>query len=225
MVTCGVDTCTMEGSVALWRDGTITRAETSGGESHSRWLFRAVDRLLRDASLRLLDVEGWAVAIGPGSFTGLRIGIASVKGFAVSFGRPAVGVVSLEAMASAMSVEHPDRRLVPVIDARKGEVYYGVYRAIGPHALECVEGPVAGKPEQAAEAARGGVLAGKGMELCRPFVGSDTELIAIPPMAPEVARIGFRLLSEGRGREPDALQPLYLRASEAELMRAKRERR
>ncbi len=211
-----IDTSTQHGSVALAHKGIVLGIEASRGESHSVWLLRACDRVLRAAGVKKSDIEGYAVAIGPGSFTGLRIGIATAKGLAAASGRRCAGVVSLEAMAASVLEKQPHQLLVPVIDARKGEVYYAVYRSYG-ESLEVVHPPAAGWPENVAELARGGILTGTGAELCRPFIGSETEIISLSAVAPEIARLGARILTAGQGIGPEALEPLYLRKSEAEL--------
>src|SRR6266851_56323 len=122
MRVLAVDTSTMAGGVALLEDERVV------GESlldvrttHSERLMLAVDRALADARWTAESLDGLAVAIGPGSFTGLRIGLAAVKGLALALDRPIAAIPTLDAMASGLP--WAARPVCPVIVARKGEVY------------------------------------------------------------------------------------------------------
>jgi tRNA threonylcarbamoyl adenosine modification protein YeaZ len=122
-----LDTSSLAGSVAILRDETTlgvisTRAE----ENYSSRIFRHLEFLLIDLTLKLADFDLFAVSAGPGSFTGLRVGLTAVKGWAEVYGKPVVGVSTLEAVA----FQARDGRavLVPALDARRGQIYFGVYR-------------------------------------------------------------------------------------------------
>ena len=122
-----LDTSSLAGSVAILRDETTlgvisTRAE----ENYSSRIFRHLEFLLTDLTLKLADFDMFAVSAGPGSFTGLRVGLTAVKGWAEVYRRPVVGVSTLEAVA----FQARDGRavLVPALDARRGQMYFGVYR-------------------------------------------------------------------------------------------------
>lgn len=130
VIVLGIDTSTAAGSVALARDEQIAGMEVSTTESHSTWLLKAIHTLLDRTAISLQLIDGIAVVVGPGSFTGLRIGMTTAKGLAAAGHKPCAGVVSLEAMAATMAQHRPDALLVPAIDARKGEVYFGIYRLV-----------------------------------------------------------------------------------------------
>jgi tRNA threonylcarbamoyladenosine biosynthesis protein TsaB len=122
-----VDTASGSGSVAV-ADGDNYLAEiaTARRETHSRYLMTLIDRALQLSGLSLKEIDGFAVTAGPGSFTGLRIGISTVKGLAWVTQKPAVGISSLEALAVQAA---PTCRLVcSMLDARNQEVYFGRYR-------------------------------------------------------------------------------------------------
>src|SRR5512145_407600 len=108
------------------------RAPATGfGGGHSARLPQALLDLLAANGRALADVEGWAAGIGPGSFTGLRIGLATLKGLAYAQRRPLAGASSLAAMALEAAPSAPTGALlVPLLDAKKGEVYAGFYRAV-----------------------------------------------------------------------------------------------
>ncbi len=121
LLTLGVDTSTERRSVALVRAGLML-AETSSGlrEGGSANLLSDIDRVLSSAGIKLREVELYAAAVGPGSFTGLRSGLATVKGLALTTGRPAVGVQTLHALAYCV---RPAPRVVSLIPAGRGEVF------------------------------------------------------------------------------------------------------
>ncbi|MEJ5357695.1 MAG: tRNA (adenosine(37)-N6)-threonylcarbamoyltransferase complex dimerization subunit type 1 TsaB [Desulfobacterales bacterium] len=125
-----LDTSTRSCSVALLAD-TELLVETAVRlpETHSAHLLALVEHAMRLAGWRPADLDGVGVCVGPGSFTGLRIGIATAKGMAFAAGIPCVGVGSLEALAASLLPR--DERICCLIDARRGELYCALYRAEG----------------------------------------------------------------------------------------------
>ena len=110
----------------MLRGGEVLADGTAGpGRDHAEILLPLVDRVLREAGVALREIEAFAVAIGPGSFTSLRVGLATVKGLAFGTAQPVAAVSSLAALAwSAGASEAP---LVPLLDARRGEIYAAIY--------------------------------------------------------------------------------------------------
>jgi tRNA threonylcarbamoyladenosine biosynthesis protein TsaB len=122
-----LDTSSPSGSLAVLRDDNLIGAvATSTSEIYSSRVFRHLEFLLAELSLRLEDFDLFAVAAGPGSFTGLRVGLTAVKGWAEVYRKPIAAISALEAVA-AQSRQRVST-LVPVLDARRGELYFGVYR-------------------------------------------------------------------------------------------------
>src|SRR5512145_577200 len=154
MLLAAVETSTLELSCALVEvaaggrprvlAATAERAAATGkGGGHGARLPQALLDLLAAAGRTLADVDGYAVGLGPGSFTGLRIGLATLKGLAYAQRRPIAGVSSLAAMALAAAPGAPEGSvLVPLLDARKAEVYAGFYRAV-PGGVERLQPEVA----------------------------------------------------------------------------------
>ena len=123
-----VDTATRACSVALAdRDGTIAELNYFHGQTHSKHLAALVAALLDMASMQIDDVDAFAVDAGPGTFTGLRIGLATIKGLADATRKPVVGVSSLDALADQAGFSA--RRICCMLDARRGEVYTARYAA------------------------------------------------------------------------------------------------
>jgi tRNA threonylcarbamoyladenosine biosynthesis protein TsaB len=218
MRVLAVDTSTMAGGVALVEDARVV------GESlldvrttHSERLMVAVDRALTDARWAPETLDGLAVAVGPGSFTGLRIGLATVKGLALALDRPIAPVPTLDAMAAG--VPWASRPVCTLLVARRDEVFACLYRWDG----------VAMRREWDYVALSPAALAAR---LAEPVlgVGDGVALIDSPwltpvwpvrrgPSAAVVGWLGAERLRRGESVAPAELLPLYLRPSEAELKR------
>ena len=138
MLILALDTTSAVGGASLYRDQEcVAHAENEGpANAYSVALFQMVDRLLSQAALSLSSIDLFAVANGPGSFTGIRIGVAATLGWAQAFQRPARGVSVLDAMVEQAAPEN--EWAVPLLDARKGEFFLGLYRR-----LQTATGPAA----------------------------------------------------------------------------------
>lgn len=218
-----IDTATEVCGIGLWMDGDM-RAELSlaHGQTHARHLMAGIQAVLELAGVALTDVEALAVTHGPGSFTGLRIGLSTVKGLAMAMNRPAVGISSLEALA--FQAEGTEDLICPMIDARRKEVYWSLYRRTA-QGLEPME------PEQV------GPAVGAATRIKAPcqFIGSGARVyrnllegtLAVPGRwSPDdhsairvsaVARLAVQRLEGDTAYDINALRPAYLRRSDAEL--------
>jgi tRNA threonylcarbamoyladenosine biosynthesis protein TsaB len=225
-----LDTSSPAGSLAVLRDETIVGGiSTNTQEAYSSRIFRHLEFLLGEVKLRVDDFDLFAVAAGPGSFTGLRVGLTAAKGWAEAYGKPIAAVSALEAIA-AQSVSNSEF-LVPVLDARRGEIYFGFYRRL--------------------ESAAGRELALEGDECSMPpedFLkilidrrGANLTIVSPTPealasvasrletdslrlervsgtLAPLIGRIGFRLAKQGRVCDSLTLDANYVRRSDAEVL-------
>lgn len=227
MLVLAFDTTTPDGSVALLSDGLLLgEVGTSGASSHSLRLFPAIDFLLRQLSLGVKDVDAFAVAAGPGSFTGIRVGLSTAKGLALAADKLIAAVSTLKALALK---GHSEERqsVAAMVDARKGEVFAGLFIRKRGGGLEAVVPEAAYKPDNFLN-----LLPKKGQIS---FIGSGAiayreKIIAyfgdralFPSrslyIAREVGLIGFQLLREGKGVRPRELEPIYYRPSQAEEKR------
>ncbi|HET8540574.1 MAG TPA: tRNA (adenosine(37)-N6)-threonylcarbamoyltransferase complex dimerization subunit type 1 TsaB [Anaeromyxobacter sp.] len=194
---------------------------------HGAALPQALVDLLRAEGLAIPDVEGFAVGLGPGSFTGLRVGLATWKGLAYANRRPIAGASSLAAMALGAARDAADGALlVPLLDARKGEVYAGFYRSRG-GGIVALADEVAVPPEALAERVRGvagaeaAVAFGEGYDAYAQVLGAvlprlATE-VATPPAGALAALVSERLAGAAFDAQAlFALEPHYVRPSEAE---------
>jgi tRNA threonylcarbamoyladenosine biosynthesis protein TsaB len=228
-----IETSTVTGAVALLEAGrVVAESRVSIAVTHGERLMAAIDGVLRSARWELADVQAFAVALGPGSFTGLRIGLSTVKGLAFATGKPVVGVPTLDALAWRLPYcAYP---VCPVLDARKNEVYAALYRTREGW-LELLEAPRAVPPATLAEELRDatqGPLVFVG-DAVLPFgtvfvevLGSRALLAPADlrlPSAVTVGELGASALARGEPADPADLVPLYVRPSEAELARERRQ--
>ena len=221
-----IESATRVMSVAVLEGETLlAEISTFDERVHSERLLPAVDQLLRIADLSLDQIEAFAVSIGPGSFTGLRIGLATLKGLALGSDRPAVAVPSLAALTlAAAGAVGP---VAALLDARREEVY-----------AVCLEGPgEIGAPLIADAVFTAEELAVALPGACTVVVGEDAERVAgaateragrgvvLLPAALGRARafhtglLGARLLARGEGQPAEDLVPRYVRRAEAEVRR------
>ena len=229
MLVLALDTSTRAGSCALTRDGTVIGEHgTDAAMSHDAQLPAALMRTLERAGVALGDVEVYAVAIGPGSFTGLRVGIATMQGLAFAAGKPLVGVSAFDALARIAG-----RGLVATwIDASRGEVYAALYEnglEIEPPAVEHPDAIVRRLGSDPGDA-RGwgltpitfiGEAAGVYASMILSAMG-DHARIATPPaplLAGTIAAIAAESARAGHTPPPHAIRPLYVRRPDAELAR------
>lgn len=130
MTIFALDTSSKAASCALWRDDTLLgEFFLNIGLTHSQTVLPLADSLLRHTGLTMAQVDVFAVTTGPGSFTGLRIGIAAVKGMAMATDKPCAGVSTLESLA--MNVSAFRGAILPVMDARRNQFYSGLFRCKG----------------------------------------------------------------------------------------------
>lgn len=240
MIILSFDTTSAQGGAALSRDLQILGELRAGGSAnYSVQLFEMTNRLLALEGLRLPDVELFAVATGPGSFTGIRVGLAAAQGWARALGRPVRGVSVFEAMLA--QANPPGSIAVPLLDARRGEFYLGVFRhgaqtPITPspgHWTQQGDGLVLDPARIAAlmdelESGRGGGVTfvfheddNAAGELCqRLSAGREPggQPISVPGFLPgAIARVAWQTAGEGRLQGPDDLDAYYIRRSDAEL--------
>jgi tRNA threonylcarbamoyladenosine biosynthesis protein TsaB len=225
----GIETATRTGGIAILTEKGVVAEYTLNIEvTHSERLMSTVDRVLRDTGIALAAIDGFAVSIGPGSFTGLRIGISTAKGLAFTTEKPVMAVPTLKALAWNL----PDAAIpiCPLLDARKKEVYAAVYR-LQQGVIDTVMGESV-LPIQALQKKTAGqmLFTGEGALLFRKelrdvFGGRAlfAPLAALVPSAASVAEIGLGMLQSGATTDPDMLTPLYIRRPEAEIAWEKRQ--
>jgi tRNA threonylcarbamoyladenosine biosynthesis protein TsaB len=221
-----VETATAWQSVAVVEgDRVLARSDEDAAGSHARRLVPAIDRVLASCGMALTDLDGLAVSIGPGSFTGLRVGLATMAGFRAVTGLPLAAVPTLEAMA--WNLRGVQRLLCPVLRARSGEVYWAQYQWLPDGSLKQVQEERAGTLEELVRSVpTPAIVFGEGWllhreELGRVLGGRSAEMKegpaeAMHPSAVSVGRAGAERLRRGEAAGP-GLSPRYVQRAEAEM--------
>jgi tRNA threonylcarbamoyladenosine biosynthesis protein TsaB len=218
-----VDTATQSCGVAIIADGRMqSEVILSHGGTHTKQILSAIDAAIGLDGGSLSQIDAFSVTRGPGSFTGLRIGISTVKGLAMAAGKPIVGISSLDVLAHQAGGDA--QRVCAMIDARRSEIYWRLYRREG-------EGLVAFTDEQVGPIDQ---LAGQIGEACV-FIGNAVPLYGGPlsrlvgqrihwdseadhAIRPAVlARLAWRRFQAGDVDDTERFAPVYLRKSDAEL--------
>jgi tRNA threonylcarbamoyladenosine biosynthesis protein TsaB len=215
----GIDTTTRITSVGLVDDEhVVAERSTHAASSHGETLAPLIDRLLADAGLRVADLQAVAVSIGPGSFTGLRVGLATAKGLAFGCELALVSVPTLDALARVADAE-PGELVCPILDARKGEIYAALYAADATGNVTRLTDDLALRPAELVPRVRG---------RCR-FLGDGTDAYGEPlgqalgpvalvlpfthyhPRGAVVAQLGRARLATAGADPAGALEPRYVR--------------
>jgi tRNA threonylcarbamoyladenosine biosynthesis protein TsaB len=217
LLVLGIDTATWTAAVGVARGGVVLAEGTHPeSRSHGTSLPALVERVLGAAGVRIDDVEALAVSIGPGSFTGLRIGLALAKGIALAGGLPLAAVPTLEALAWVAEAV-PGERVCAALDARKREVYAALF-AVGPGGLERLTPDEALAPEDlAARLGPADVLVGDAAEVYGAVLAPRARVRPFathPPRGGVVARLGAERLAAGAGADVGAVEPVYVRAAD-----------
>lgn len=169
MIILALDTAGVDCAASVYdssRNTVLGEASDMIGKGHAEHLMGIVDRALDQAGVALSDIERIAVTIGPGSFTGIRVGVAAARGFALSLGVPAVGVTTLAIMAEAERERSPGRQVLAAMDAKRNEIYLQAFDADGTPLDEARAVTV--EDAQAFAASFDGAITGSATPLLRP---------------------------------------------------------
>ena len=207
MIVLGLDTCLNACSVAVLDDErVVASAREVMARGHQEQLAPMAQAVMARAGLAFADLDRIAATVGPGSFTGLRVGVAFAKGLALALGKPTVGIGTLEALAA-----QAPGLVFPAIDARRGQLYLQAFedgRAL--MAPDAVTAEVAAARIAELSQGRPFTLVGSGAALLADFAPSAAVVEAEGADARDVARIAL-------ARSPSPRKPLYLRAPDAKL--------
>jgi tRNA threonylcarbamoyladenosine biosynthesis protein TsaB len=195
MMILAIDTTSLFGSIAI-TDGerVIEEVVLPMGDGYDHVVFGEIENLLGRHNLKIADIEGFASASGPGTFTGVRVGLAAVKGLAEAMSRKVSAVSNLKAMADFGTRE----MRAPWIDARRGEIYGAVYSA----ALELVRAETVMK-----------------YDAWLAYLPADVEILFEPhSLAGAIGKIAAREFAAGRGLDPAVVDANYVRRCDAEML-------
>ena len=225
------ETSAKAASVALLDKGVLLgEGYQNTGLTHSQTLMKMAEDLLDSCGKTVSDVTAVAVAAGPGSFTGVRIGVAAAKGLAWGAELPCYGVSTLEAMAEGLGVY--DGYIVPTMDARRNQTYTAIFRAEGGKLTRVLEDAAisfAELGEKLKNCQKPIFLVGDGAVLCYNTLSEEVPGLILPPehrqhqRAIGVALVAQKMIDAGLPGDGASLSPNYLRLSQAERERLARE--
>lgn len=223
MILLAVDTTTFAGSVALLENTKLlAEVDIDSAKTYSERLLPAIDFILDTNGLSIKDMDGFALAAGPGSFTGIRIGLSTVKSFAYASGKSIAPVSTLKALA--WKLRHPQTHLLcPLLDAKKGEIFAALFESKGGRLKEIVP-QGAYLPDRffsLLPSHRIVFFIGNGVDAYRDkifeyFKDKARFPSRSPFIAYEVGQLGYELLKKGKGLSFQEVKPLYFRKSQAE---------
>ncbi|QBI20582.1 tRNA (adenosine(37)-N6)-threonylcarbamoyltransferase complex dimerization subunit type 1 TsaB [Egibacter rhizosphaerae] len=225
MRVLGIDTASTRSSVCIGgADGPLVTASLGRHQQHGEFVTPAVSWCLDRAGLRLDDVDGVAVTVGPGLYTGLRVGLATAQVLAHVRGWPLVGRSSLEVLAQPLAEAPHGHRIWAVLDARRGELFWASYRA-GPGGPEPLDTPRVGTIDELAEAVAGtgepAVCVGDGATRHREDLLARGVHVASPwlaqPSAEALVELSLGAFTRGETTAPAELRPVYLREVDARI--------
>ncbi len=224
MVILAADTSTPYYSVAVVRGGEVLgEVAICGGRRHSERMLETTRWLLEEVRIQGPELDGLAVSVGPGSFTGLRVGVSAWKGLALGWGLPLFGVGTLDALA--LNAGAASGSICPALDAKMAEVFFGAYQIDGDALISVHEPMVASVQTMLERVPEDCVFLGDGADRYR------DEILAVRPAAellgglhsyPRAASVGIlgaRMAMSGDTGDAAAVEPVYLRGSQAEEMK------
>ena len=224
-----IDTSTMLGGIAIMDESLlIAESRLNVKSTHSERLMTEIEHCLKQSGIKISDIDVFAVATGPGSFTGLRIGLSTVKGFSYATGKQIVSVPTLEALA--WNFPYSRYPVCTMLDARKKEVYAALFKWEEGENFTRLINETSAKPEEFARNALSVtrderfIFAGEGAVLYRDKIieaMGEKAIFASPektvPSPANVAVLGLKKAKAGEFSEPISLIPMYIRKSEAEV--------
>ncbi len=224
MKVLALETATLAGSIAIVDDveGLIGEVKVSVKIAYSERLMPSIEWLLKASGISIKEIDAFAVSIGPGSFTGLRIGLTTVKGFAFATGKPVMPVRTLDAFARTLPF--CPHLICPMLDARKNEVYAAFYRWDNGICTKLMP-ETSIKPDELLKDIHGPVVfMGEGAKIYKNVISDllKTRAIYAPlsqmyPSASTVAEIAIEMIKQGIAVDPVSLTPFYIRKCEAEV--------
>ena len=224
MKILALDTATIAGSIAILDDseGLLGEVRININIAHSERLMPSVEWLLNASRISIQDIDAFAISIGPGSFTGLRIGLSTVKGFCYATGKPVMPVPTLDAFARTLPF--CPYCICPMLDARRNEVYTGLYKWEDGIMKKIISETAVNPGDFLKEIKEKTIFLGEGAKiyekLIKDFLHTDAVFAPADKMSPSastVAEIAVEKIKAGIFTDPITLTPFYIRKSEAEV--------
>ncbi|MGO1162149.1 tRNA (adenosine(37)-N6)-threonylcarbamoyltransferase complex dimerization subunit type 1 TsaB [Brucella pseudogrignonensis] len=210
MKILALDTASSWCAAAIYDSGTdrlLAEVSENIGKGHAEVLMDYIGRVTVDAGIAMADLDRVAVNIGPGSFTGVRIGVSAARGFALALSRPAIGVSAFDALASEVTISHPGKPVLVLLEAHRGEIYAQSFDATG----SSVNSPLVLPRDEALalieQQSSETVLAGSAADALNEALAGTFSTARVEP----TARIGTYAKLTALREPGEAPKPLYMR--------------
>jgi tRNA threonylcarbamoyladenosine biosynthesis protein TsaB len=230
MLILGIETATVQAGCAIGgHEGVLASAHSAKGKRHAENLTPAIEFICEQAQIELSEIGLVAVDIGPGLFTGLRVGVATAKAVAFALRVPMIGVSSLDLLA--FPVRFTSRLIVAAIDARRNELYYALYRQV-PGGVQRISEPTVGSADDLASEllalSEEVLLVGDGAHRYREAFDGLTKVEIVDqgnsfPSAASLVQLAHARALREDFQQIDSIQPMYLRRPDAEINWATRD--
>lgn len=225
MKLLAIETSTMVGGVAILNDDIlVAESRINVKAAHSERIVSEIDHVLAQSGLKVDDINVFAISIGPGSFTGLRVGLSTVKGLVYAMGKKLVSIPSLEAFA--WNIPFSRYLICPLLDARKKEVYAGIFKWTGNGFMRIMdEQPIkidnlmSGLNETTIFLGEGAIIYKENIKKRLGSMAIFAQPQKMVPSPSNVAYLGMMKAKSGEFEDLIKLVPMYLRKSEAEIKR------
>lgn len=216
-IILGIETATKVCSIALSKDDELLAIEEVGGEySHAENVTNFIEKVIKKANIQFNDIDAIAVSKGPGSYTGLRIGVSSAKGLCYALNIPLIAIDTLQAMALRMAKQTSDKNLLfcPMIDARRMEVYTAIYNASN-ELIEPISAKIIDENSFSQLLTKQKVLFfGDGAEKCKIIFEQHSNALFnddILPSATEINELALKKLNNNELEDVAYFEPFYLK--------------
>jgi len=211
----GIDTSSKVLSIAVSENKDIIREESYLlDRKHSSLLVPKIDELLKKCRIKIQKIDAFIAGLGPGSFTGLRIGVSSIKGFGIALQRPCIGVASIDAVACNAIAEYS--QIIPIIDAKRGQVYAAIYAKKGDQVIKKSDYLLMPIEKLMKKVKGEAVFLGDGVSLYREKISNlNKNAIFLEerywyPKAGNLIKLGFSKVKKHKKLDLDKLEPMYM---------------
>jgi len=223
MKILALDTSTKFLTLGLYEGEKYYDYNMNLGRKHSSLLAPTIKRVIGALGWKIQDIDYFACGLGPGSFTGVRIGVSTIKGMAFGRTQPVVGISTLDILARNAPKEINCKKIVPVLDARRGLLYYSIYAKVNSRLRRMIPYRLATKKEFLKEVRSGSIILGDGLECCSDeLLRNSKGMILLDkdywyPKANQLVRLAQERIKEGKLSESAKIKPIYLYPKECQI--------
>ncbi|MBL7069905.1 MAG: tRNA (adenosine(37)-N6)-threonylcarbamoyltransferase complex dimerization subunit type 1 TsaB [Candidatus Omnitrophica bacterium] len=223
MKILALDTSTKFLTLGLYGEEKFYDYNIDLGRKHSSLLAPTIKRVIGALGWKIQEIDYFACGLGPGSFTGVRIGVSTIKGMAFAKNQPVVGISTLDILARNAPKEFSRKEIVPVLDARRGLLYYSIYAKVNSRLRRMIPYRLATKKKFFKEVRSGSIILGDGLECCLEELHRNSKGMTLLdkdywyPKANQLVRLAQERIKEGKFCDSSKIKPIYLYPKECQI--------